>query len=62
MTRLKLYQAKLRAALRERKQWLKHMNRAERAIWRLGITVSELEQKIIREEAKQWIIREKAKQ
>ena len=53
MTRLKLYRAKLRAAHVEQKQWLKHLNRAERAIWRLGLTIVELEEKIVREEAKQ---------
>ena len=52
MTRLKLYRAKLRAAKVEARQWAKHYNRAERALLRVCRTMTELEAKIAREEAK----------
>ena len=53
MTRLRLYKAKLRAAEIETKQWLRHYNRAEKAILRLAMRRLALGKKIAIEEAKQ---------
>ena len=51
-TNLKLWKAKLKAAKAEERQWAKVLNRAERAMLRVGRQIDELEKKIANELAK----------
>jgi len=52
MTRIGLWQAKLKAAKIEEQQYAKVYNRAERALLRIGKEIDELEKKIADELAK----------
>ena len=51
-TRIKLLKAKLKASKAEERQWAKAYNKAERAMWRVGAQIDELEKKIANELAK----------
>jgi len=46
MSRIKLWQAKLKAAKVEARQWIKARNQSERALARVGRQIIELEKKI----------------